>query len=115
MAFAYIERSGTFSVNFEKQRKIDKWIIKWTLSRPKNHWKGNATLSDKEFFRQKEKSRLQGAHIISWVGREGAYFFFDGMGDREAQLKARQFHFTNFCLNTSLSLLQTKIGDSVFR
>ena len=115
MAFAYIERSGTFSVNFEKQRKIDKWIIKWTLSRPKNHWKGNATLSDKEFFRQKEKSRPQGAHIISWVGREGVYFFFDGMGDREAQLKARQFYLTNFCLNTSLSLIQTKIGNSVFR
>ena len=108
MAFAYIERSGTFSVNFEKQRKIDKWIIKWTLSRPKNHWKGDATLSDKEFFRQKEISRLQGAHIISWVLREGVYFFFDGMGDREAQLKARQFHLTNFCLNTSLSLLQKK-------
>ena len=43
-----------------------------------NHWKGNATLSDKEFFRQKEESRLQGAHIISLVGREGEYFVLTG-------------------------------------
>lgn len=83
---------------------------------PQKSLKGEChTFGQGIFFVKKKKVDCRVLILFPESGGREHIFFFDGMEDREAQLKARQFHLTNFCLNTSLSLLETKIGNSVFR